>query len=183
MQLKRYWRSSKFLLREHAFTWNWDGSLFLWAIQGFIKAFYLLSVLWKKIEFYKRKSGDHNRNWGLGQSPGVVSGGKAQSFLMIYSHWTAYSGIKNLYSWPKKLYQFITNLFSLANIPTLGQVKYHIGKNLTLSCLRSWLTGVTERYLPLQCCTPTEVHVNKAQKNKSVGTSIILLQYVFSVSE
>ena len=120
---------------------------------------------------------------GVWVSPGVVSGGKAQSFLMIYSHWTAYSGIKNLYSWPKKLYQFITNLFSLANIPTLGQVKYHIGKNLTLSCLRSWLTGVTERYLPLQYCTPTEIHVNKAQKNKSAGTSIILLQYVFSVSE
>ena len=36
----------------------------------------------------------------------------------------ANNDIKKLYFWPKKLYQFITNLFSLANIPTPAQVKY-----------------------------------------------------------
>ena len=32
-----------------------------------------MSNLWRKIEFYKGKSGDCNCNWGLRQSPGVVS--------------------------------------------------------------------------------------------------------------
>ena len=36
-----------------------------------------MSVLWKKIKFYKGKSSDCNCEWGLGQNPGGVSGGIA----------------------------------------------------------------------------------------------------------
>ena len=72
----------------------------------------------------------------------------------------AYNGFKKLYSWPKKLYQFMTNLFSLTNIPTHGWVQYHVEKNLTTRCLRNWSTGVTERY--------TEVHTDKTWKNKFI---------------
>ena len=43
------------------------------------------------------------------------------------------------YSQPKKLYQFLTNLIILANIPTPSRVKHHIEKNLTTSCFRTWL--------------------------------------------
>ena len=35
----------------------------------------------------------------------------------------AYNGFKKLYSWPKKLYQFMTNLFSLTNIPWLSIIQ------------------------------------------------------------
>ena len=40
--------------------------------------------MWKKIEFYKGKSGDCICNWSLRQSPGVASGDKTHffSFLM-----------------------------------------------------------------------------------------------------
>ena len=70
---------------------------------------------------------------------------------------------------PKKLYQFITNLFFLANIPTPGRI-YKVEKNLAPNCLLSWLSGITERYLPLQYYTCKEVHADKARKNKSVGS-------------
>ena len=39
VQLKRCWRSLKFLLREHAFIWNSDSDLFLWDIY----------ISWKKL--------------------------------------------------------------------------------------------------------------------------------------
>ena len=74
--------------------------------------------------------------------------------------------LKN-YLWPKRLYQVITNLFFLANTPTPGQVLHHVEKNLTPSCLRSLSTGITGRYLPLPCYNRTEVHSDKASKNKS----------------
>ena len=43
-----------------------------------------------------------------------------------------------LYSYLKKLYLFISNLFFQANIPTSERVKYCIEKILTPSCLCSW---------------------------------------------
>ena len=78
--------------------------------------------------------------------------------------------LKKLYSLPKKLHHFITNLFFVANIPTPGQVWYHVEKNLVSSCLCSWPIGVTEIYLPLQYYTCTEVYTHKVQKNKSAVT-------------
>ena len=39
-----------------------------------------MSVLWKKIALYKGKSCNRNRNWGLRQRPGGVSGSKALIF-------------------------------------------------------------------------------------------------------
>ena len=77
--------------------------------------------------------------------------------------------LKKLYSWSEKLYQFITNLFFLANIPTPGRVYYHVEKNLTPSCLRSSSTGVTERYLPLHYYTCTEIHDEKTRKKSAVS--------------
>ena len=50
--------------------------------------------------------------------------------------------LKKLYSWPKKLYQFIANLFLLVNIWNSGWVWYHLQKNLISSCLPSWLTCI-----------------------------------------
>ena len=75
--------------------------------------------------------------------------------------------LKQLYSWPKKLNQFITNLIFLANIQMPGQVQYHIEKNLTTSYLCRWLTGLMERYLPLKYYTCMEVHTDKAWESKS----------------
>ena len=75
--------------------------------------------------------------------------------------------LKKLYLWLKKLCHFITNLFFLANTPTLGRVNNHGEKNLTPSRLLSWSPGVTERYLPLPCYNRTEIHAKKARENKS----------------
>ena len=46
-----------------------------------------------------------------------------------------------------------------------GPRECNVQKNLTTCCFRSWWTGFTERYIPLQYYTPTEVHTNKALKN------------------
>ena len=43
-------------------------------------------------------------------------------------------------------------LVLLANTPTPGWVYNHVENNLTLSYLCSWLTGIGERYLPMQYC-------------------------------
>ena len=75
-----------------------------------------MSVLWKKIEFYKGKGGDRNRKLFLGQSPGGVSGSKTHVFKTI--KWLTMS-LKKLYSWAN---QFITNLPFLANTPAPGPV-------------------------------------------------------------
>ena len=110
-----------------------------------------MSVLWQQIEFYKGKSDCEEiviAVLELRQCPGEVSQGK-------------------LYSWPKKLYQFMTNLFFLANVPTPGRVQYHVKKNLKPSCFRRQSTGVAERYQLLQCHIRLEVHYDNANKNKS----------------
>ena len=63
-----------------------------------------------------------------GQSLGEVSEGKARKsfdFLMPLRRLTAFNGIEKLYSWSKKLYQFMANLFSMANIPTYGCIIPH----------------------------------------------------------
>ena len=55
-----------------------------------------MSVLWNKTEFYKEKSGLCNCNWGLSQSPGVVSRGHRPNIFNVFK--AAYNGIKKLYS-------------------------------------------------------------------------------------
>ena len=73
-----------------------------------------MPVLWKKIEFYKEKSGDCNRNWGLRQSPGVVSGGLRPNIFNVFKAIKPPTiALKKLYSWSKKLHLLITNLFFL----------------------------------------------------------------------
>ena len=61
-----------------------------------------MSVLWNKTEFYKEKSGHCNCNWGLSQSPGVVSRGHRPNIFNVFK--AAYNGIKKLYSWSKMLH-------------------------------------------------------------------------------
>ena len=51
--------------------------------------------------------------------------------------------------------------------------------HLTPSCIWSWSTGVTKRYLFSQYYSRIEVHTDKAWKNKFPETSNILLHYVF----
>ena len=53
--------------------------------------------------------------------------------------------LKQLHFWPTKLYQFMTNLFFLANIPTPGQVQHQVEKNFTSSYFGSWSTGFREK--------------------------------------
>ena len=78
--------------------------------------------------------------------------------------------LKKLYSWPKKLYQFISNTCFLTIIPTLGQLQQQVQKNFTSSYFHSWSTGFRERYLPLilhsWICIP--LHADNAWKNMSV---------------
>ena len=57
------------------------------------------------------------------------------------------TGEVSLYSWLKKLCQFITSLFFLVDTPTHGRAKYHIEKNLKHSCFRSELIEIMERYM------------------------------------
>ena len=72
-------------------------------------------VFWKKSEFYKEKSGDRNRNWGLDQNPGVVSGRHGPNIFNVFKAIKPLTmALKKLYSWSKKLHLFITNLFFLA---------------------------------------------------------------------
>ena len=86
-----------------------------------------MSVLWKKIEFYKEKSGDRNRNWGLSQSPGVVSGGHRPNILNVFKVIKPLTlALKKSYSWSEKLLLFITNLFFLAKHNTTYRRLSHI---------------------------------------------------------
>ena len=86
-----------------------------------------MSVLWKKIEFYKEKSGDRNRNWGLSQSPGVVSGGHRPNILYVFKVIKPLTlALKKSYSWSEKLLLFITNLFFLAKHNTTHRRLSHI---------------------------------------------------------
>ena len=47
-------------------------------------------------------------------------------------------------------------------LPT--KCKYHIEQNVTPNCLCSWLSGVTERYLPIEYYTQTEIQTDIVQK-------------------
>ena len=130
--------------------------------------------LWKKIEFYKGKSNCEAivvASWGQWQRPGGFSGSKSSKLLRFSLPLRWLNGLqwhlKKLYPWSKELYQFIGNLFFLANIPSPAQVKHHAEKDLTSSCLCSWWTGVTERYLLLQYYPHKKVQPDKAQKNNS----------------
>ena len=64
------------------------------------------------------------------------------------------------------LYQFMTNLSFLANIPTPGQVQYQVDKNFTSSYFGRWSTGFRERYLPLKYYIYKEVHANKGMEKR-----------------
>ena len=86
-----------------------------------------MPVLWKKIEFYKGKSNSKLiaiGAWELGQRLCGVSGSNIFWLFNIFNVIKqVIMALKILYSWPKKLYQFITNLFFLANRPTPGQLQ------------------------------------------------------------
>ena len=76
--------------------------------------------------------------------------------------------LRKLHSLPKRLYQFITNQFFLANIPTSGQLQWQVEKTFTSSYFHSWSTGFRKRYLPWKNYIHAELHADKARKNKSV---------------
>ena len=62
-----------------------------------------MPVLWKKIEFYQEKRGDGNLNWGLHQSPGVVSGGLRPNIFNVFNAIKPLTiALKKLYSWSKE---------------------------------------------------------------------------------
>ena len=82
-----------------------------------------MSILWMKIEFYKGKSGDPNRNWGLSQNLGMVLGGLSPNLFNVFKSIKPLTmALQKLNSWPEKLYQFITTLFFLVNTPTPGTI-------------------------------------------------------------
>ena len=77
--------------------------------------------------------------WGLGQRLGGLSRGRGLKFFWLFNVTKAIKrltmALKNIYSWPKKLYQFIANVFFLVNTLTSGRVLYRVEINLALSCL------------------------------------------------
>ena len=78
-----------------------------------------MSVLWKKIKFNKGQSNCEAiiiAAWGLGQSPTNVC------FLNIFKVIKWFTMALKIMKRPKKIYQFINNLFFLTNIPTSGGV-------------------------------------------------------------
>ena len=80
-----------------------------------------MSVLWKKIEFCGKSAVIAALDLGCNLSS--VSGSK---FFLLFNIFKVSKQLimtlEKLYSWPKKLYQFITNLFFQANIPTSGRL-------------------------------------------------------------
>ena len=99
----------------------------------------------KKIELYKGKTNCKViviAAWDLRQSLCGVSRSKARKTFWLFNIFKTIKRLtivlKKLYSWSKKLYQCINNLFFLTNIPTPARVQYQVESNLTYSCLRSW---------------------------------------------
>ena len=56
------------------------------------------------------------------------------------------------------MYLFEANLNLLANTSTPDVAQYHLKQNLTASCLRCWSIVFTERKLPMQYYTSTEMY-------------------------
>ena len=74
-----------------------------------------------------------NRNCSLGSGIEPFWGFKGQMFLafnIIKVTKRLTMTLKQLYSWPKKLYQFMTNLFFLTNIPTLAKYNTKLTRSL-----------------------------------------------------
>ena len=89
-----------------------------------------------------------NRNYSLASGVELFWGFRGQillAFDIIKVTKQLTITLKQLYSWPKKLYQFMTNLFFLANIPTPGQVQHHFEKNFTSSYFGSCSNGFREK--------------------------------------
>ena len=110
---------------------------------------------------------NHNCSLDLGQSLCWVSGVKHQKLFGSLMSLRQLNGLKwdlkKLYSW---LYHFITNLFSWL-MPSWEEFYIQVEKNSKSSCLWTRPTGVKDRYLPLPYYNLTEVHSEKAPKNKS----------------
>ena len=142
----------------------------------------------------KEQLQNHNCSLDLGQSLCWVSRIKPPKRFWLFNVFKAIKdlalALKKLYSLPKKLYQFITNLLFLANMPTLGQV----AKKFT-SKLRRILDPVT--FLIGQLALGNDIYLcniriaqrymltkhrktNLPQAALTGGTSIILLQCFFS---
>ena len=61
----------------------------------------------------------------------------------------------------------IANLIFAANTPTPDLKIYHLGWNLTASCLCCWSSDLTKRKLPMQCTVRMEVYAKEVRKAKS----------------
>ena len=85
-------------------------------------------------------------------------------FLMSLKQLNGLQYYKKTYSWFKKLSQFKTYLFFLANNPAHGWILYYVEKNLTPICLCSWLTGIIEKWISLQYYNGMKVYFYKARK-------------------
>ena len=106
---------------------------------------------------------------GPGKSLGWVSGGETNfffffCFLMSLKQLNGLQYYKKTYSWFKKVSQFKTYLFFLANNPAHGWILYYVEKNLTPICLCSWLTGIIEKWISLQYYNGMKVYFYKARK-------------------
>ena len=64
------------------------------------------------------------------------------------------------------MYLFKGNLNLLANTSTPDIAQYHLEQNLTASCLLCWSTGLTEREIPMQYYTSTEMYANKCMESQ-----------------
>ena len=100
---------------------------FYWTSRDLSKDFNWCQFFWKKIEFdmkgenclqicYSSSLGYGEETWWAFS----VQALKFFRFLMSLRQLNSFQWHLKLYSWSNKLYQFITNMFFLANIPTLG---------------------------------------------------------------
>ena len=66
----------------------------------------------------------------------------------------------------RTMYLFEANLNLLANTSTPDVVQYHLPKKLTASWLRCWSTRLSEREIPMQYHTSTEMYANKCTESQ-----------------
>ena len=98
-------------------------------IRDLSKLFKWCFVLYNKIEFHQGKSnckGILIAAWHLRQIPGAVSRGKVPIFFLLFNIFKVIklhtlTLKKKLHSWPKKLNQFINNLFFKLIYPFLAE--------------------------------------------------------------
>ena len=65
------------------------------------------------------------------------------------------------------MYLFKTNLNLLANTSTTDAAQYDLGQNLTANYPYCWSTDLTDRGIPMQQYTSTEMYANKFMESQT----------------